>query len=183
MTGKTITIQQAQELLDDAGVRGVIPDYDEREDDWALRRVGGLMASGIGRCYSEGTARLFAAAPDLARTVIEQAEKIRALEAQLAGEADGPAPAPVTETTGQPDSPFGELIGFLVADSQIQAVEIMRASLGAMFTQMDDHQQATVSKLMTQFARALNERGALVAPREDEPASPAATADEERHDV
>lgn len=91
MTGKTITIQQAQELLDDADVRGAVPDYDEREDDWTLRRVGGLMASDIGRCYSEGTARLFAAAPDLARTVIEQTENIRALEAQLAGEAAEPA--------------------------------------------------------------------------------------------
>lgn len=76
MTGKTITVTKAEELLREADIRGIIPEYDEREDDWALRRVGGTMASDIGRCYAESTARLLAAAPDLARTAIKQSEII-----------------------------------------------------------------------------------------------------------
>lgn len=56
------------------------PEYDDDEEQWDINWENHLsdfsVASQIGHAYGEGTARLFAAAPDLAHTVERQAAQI-----------------------------------------------------------------------------------------------------------
>jgi hypothetical protein len=152
-----VTAQEADDLLTAAAIRDLIADYDPLDEEWALRQVPGLAAADVGHVYGETVARLLAAAPALARTVIAQDEQLRKLEA--AGQTREAADHP-TGVSGEGD-PLRDLVAALAADPQFQAVEIMRASIGAQFDQMAEGQQAVFGRLIRQFAAALDAGGML----------------------
>lgn len=64
------------------------------------------------------------------------------------------------------DNPLGDLLHELSQDPQFVAQAVMQESIAGILPQMNEDQIMATYKLIAQFARALDEAGALAAPKQ-----------------